>query len=114
MESANRKFVSAAPGRGNLQCCTLYYADRACRQTPVIFSVPIQIVARDEWFDYYEVILKSPINESVTILNYDGSDKCYVTVIFARHHADDRSEYFQLPFNHRATLSIFRHGLKMP
>ena len=48
-------------GRDDLRACTLYYADRACRQTPVIFSsTPMKVVAQDEWFDYYEVILKSP------------------------------------------------------
>lgn len=94
-------------GRGDLQSCTLYYADRACRQTPVIFScTPMQIVARDEWFDYYEVILKSPYKRICYYFELDdGSDKLlYYGDFFAHHRVEDRSEYFQLPFNHRADI----------
>ena len=48
-------------GRDDLKHCTLFYADRACRLTPVIFSsVEMQVEAQDEWFDYFQVILESP------------------------------------------------------
>ena len=48
-------------GRDDLKHCTLFYADRACRLTPVIFSsVEMQVGAQDEWFDYFQVILESP------------------------------------------------------
>lgn len=48
-------------GRDDLKHCTLFYADRACRLTPVIFSsVEMQVEAQDEWFDYFQVILGSP------------------------------------------------------
>ena len=48
-------------GRDDLKHCTLFYADRACRLTPVIFSsVEMQVDAQDEWFDYFQVILESP------------------------------------------------------
>ena len=44
-------------GRDDLKHCTLFYADRACRLTPVIFSsVEMQVEAQDEWFDYFQVI----------------------------------------------------------
>ena len=48
-------------GRDDLKHCTLFYADRVCRLTPVIFSsVEMQVEAQDEWFDYFQVILESP------------------------------------------------------
>lgn len=47
--------------RGDLDSCRLYYGDRSCRQTPVLFaSLPMEAAARDELFDYYEAELVSP------------------------------------------------------
>lgn len=93
--------------RDDLRACTLYYADRACRQTPVIFScVPMAVVAQDEWFDYYEVILQSPYKRICYYFELDdGKDVLlYYGDFFSHHRVDDRSEYYQLPFNHRADI----------
>ena len=95
-------------GRADLHSCTLYYADRACRQTPVIFSsTPMKVVAQDEWFDYYEVILKSPYKRICYYFELDdGQEKLlYYSDFFAYQRVDDRSEYYQLPFNHRADIA---------
>ena len=95
-------------GRDALRACTLYYADRACRQTPVIFSsTPMKVVAQDEWFDYYEVILKSPYKRICYYFELDdGKEKLlYYSDFFAHQRVDDRSEYYQLPFNHRADIA---------
>ena len=71
-------------GRDDLKHCTLFYADRACRLTPVIFSsVEMQVEAQDEWFDYFQAIWKAPISGSVTILNLTTERRsCCITAIF--------------------------------
>ena len=70
-------------GRDDLKHCKLFYADRACRLTPVIFSsVEMQVEAQDEWFDYFQVILEGLISESVTILNLTTERRsCCITAI---------------------------------
>ncbi|MDF2589040.1 MAG: neopullulanase, partial [Anaerocolumna sp.] len=46
---------------GDITNCVLYYGDRACNQTPVqFFPLQMELVARDELFDYYEVTIDSP------------------------------------------------------
>lgn len=94
-------------GKNDLKRCILYYGDRACRLTPVIFTeVAMQVVAQSELFDYYEVQLEKPYkrlcyyfrleDEKETILYYGDE--------FHAENVDDRSEYYQLPFNHRADI----------
>ncbi len=94
-------------GRGDLKQCFLYFGDRACRQTPVIFTKQEMVVAAsDAYFDYYEAALEHPykrinyyfelISEEERILYYGDC--------FMEDCVDDRSEYYQLPFNHRADI----------
>ena len=94
--------------RGDLKSCTLYYADRACRQTPVVFSSSaMRVAAQDEWFDYYEVILESPYKRLCYYFALDDGQETllYYGDFFAHGRVDDRSEYYQLPFNHRADVA---------
>lgn len=95
--------------RGDLESCILYYADRACRQTPVIFSeIEMEIEAQDEWFDYYQVILKSPYKRICYYFELDdGTERfLYYGDLFSDSRVDDRSEYYQLPYNHPADLVV--------
>ena len=95
-------------GRGDLQGCMLYYADRACRLTPVIFSsAEMQIEAQDEWFDYFQIILDSPYKRICYYFELDdGKEKIlYYSDFFRKNRVDDRSEYYQLPFNHPADIA---------
>lgn len=94
-------------GRGDLKSCTLYYADRACRQTPVIFScIPMHVAAQDELFDYYEVILNSLYKRICYYFELNDGEETllYYGDFFSHNRVDDRSEYYQLPFNHRADI----------
>ena len=94
--------------RGDLKSCVLYYADRACRQTPVVFSkARMEIEARDEWFDYYQVILRSPYKRICYYFELDdGTERfLYYGDLFSDSRVDDRSEYYQLPYNHPADLA---------
>ena len=91
--------------RGDLAACTLYYGDTACRKTPIdFFPAPMRVVQQDEWHDWWEVEMDSPFHR----LHYyfelsDGREQClFYGDIFTDHLVDDRSEYFKLPFDHRA------------
>lgn len=94
-------------GRDDIKSCTLYYGDRSCRLTPVIFtSQEMHIVAQSELFDYFETELVNPYKR----LNYyfkldDGAEQVlYYGDFFSESTVIDRSEYYQLPFNHRADI----------
>lgn len=94
-------------GRGDLTECRLYYGDRACRLTPVIFTEQeMTVVARTEEFDYWETTLDHPYKRLCYYFALsDGSEEVlYYGERFTDHTVDDRSEYYQLPFNHRADI----------
>ncbi len=91
----------------DIKKCDLYYGDRACRQTPVIFTkVEMQIIAFAELYDYFQADLEDPYKRLCYYIELsDGKESIY---FYGDHFfdrlVDDRSEYFQLPFNHRADL----------
>ncbi|MBD5466553.1 MAG: alpha-glycosidase [Lachnospiraceae bacterium] len=94
-------------GRGDLTRCVLHFGDRACRQTPVIFTEQeMHICASDEYFDYYEATLAHPYQR----INYyfeliSATERVlYYGDCFMEECVDDRSEYYQLPYNHRADI----------
>lgn len=94
-------------GRGDLTECRLYYGDRACRLTPVIFTEQeMQVVAQTEEFDYWETTLVHPYKRLCYYFALcDGREEVlYYGERFTDHTVDDRSEYYQLPFNHRADI----------
>ncbi len=94
-------------GRDDIKKCKIFFGDRSCRQTPVIFTEQeMHIVAQSELFDYFETELVNPYKR----INYyfeldDGKEKIlYYGDFFSKDTVIDRSEYFQLPFNHRADI----------
>ena len=94
-------------GRGDLKTCRLYYGDRACRLTPVLFTAKeMQVEARTEEFDYWQVELTDPYRRlCYYFLLDDGNEQSlYYGDRFTKETVDDRSEYYQLPFNHRADI----------
>lgn len=94
--------------RGDLKACRLYYGDRACRVTPVIFSsIEMKIVARDEYFDYYEVILESPYMRICYYFELeDGAETIlYYSDLFHQGTVNDRSDYYQFPYNRREDIA---------
>lgn len=99
--------IRVRAGRNDLRKCTLHYGDRACRMTPVIFSQePMHVVASTPLFDYYEVTLNNPYKRLCYYfeLESDTETWLYYGDTFAKEPVDDRSEYYQLPFNHRADI----------
>ena len=94
--------------KGDLKRCTLYYGDTACRVTPILFTpVPMELAFSDQYHDYYQIILDSPYQRLFYYFElYDGHETVlYYGDVFTDHLVDDRSEYFKLPFNHRADLA---------
>lgn len=101
--------------KGDILKCTLFFGDRACRTTPIHFSsADMRIVARDLYFDYFEVVLDSPYKRICYYFQlFDGEmTRLYYGDFFSDHLVDDRSEYFQLPFNHRADLATVPEWVK--
>lgn len=94
--------------RGDLKFCRLFYGDRACRRTPVIFScIPMEMVAQDWYYDYFEIVLESPYTRICYYFELnDGQETVlYYADMFRETTVDDRSEYYQLPFNRREDIA---------
>lgn len=93
--------------KGDITKCQLFYGDRSCRKTPVDFTqVELNVVASDSLFDYFEVVLENPYKRLCYYFELtDGVDSIlYYGDQFCKAPVDDRSEYFQLPFNHRGDI----------
>ena len=86
--------------------CTLIYGDRSCRLTPVIYHyAEMYITASDSLFDWWEIILETDIHRvcyAFNLCDAHGNQTYYYGDLFNDELSDDRSAYFQLPFNHRA------------
>jgi len=94
--------------KGDLKNVTLYYGDTACRVTPIIFTpVPMELVASDLLHDYWQIIVDSTYNRVYYYFALDDGmeTKLYYGDVFTDHLVDDRSQYFKLPFNHRADIA---------
>lgn len=94
--------------RDDIKSCILHYGDRACRVNPVIFnSEPMKIVAQDELYDYYEVVLHSPYTRICYYFELsDGVEsKYYYYDMFMNTLPIERSEFYQLPFNRREDIA---------
>lgn len=93
---------------GDMKRVTLFYADTACRVTPILFSpVPMERILSDAYHDYWQVTVKSPYHRVYYyFLLDDGKETLlYYGDVFTNHLVDDRSQYFKLPFNHRADIA---------
>lgn len=94
--------------KGDLKKVTLFYADTACRVTPILFTpVPMEQILSDQYHDYWQVVVDSPYNRVYYyfLLDDGASTLLYYGDVFTDHLVDDRSQYFKLPFNHRADIA---------
>ncbi|MBQ7360102.1 MAG: glycoside hydrolase family 13 protein [Lachnospiraceae bacterium] len=101
--------------KDDLKSATLFYGDTACRVTPIIFTpVPMKKVASDLRHDYWEVIVDSLYNRVYYYFLLDDGEttKLYYGDVFTDHLVDDRSQYFKLPFNHRADIAMVPDWVK--
>lgn len=106
--SENRIVYRLRAAKNDLKSCKLFYGDTACRQNPIIFhEVPMEVVASDELFDYYEVEVDSLYHRVYYyFLLDDGKESIYYYSDFFRNElVDDRSEYFKLPIVHKEDIA---------
>ena len=109
--------VRLRASRGNLRACTLYYADRACQTTPIAFTpVPMEEVAADRDFSYFEVCFPTPYSRVGYFFKLEDADEWtyYYAGIYTKSLADvtidgktldGRSEYYQYPAILRSELA---------
>lgn len=94
--------------KGDLQSCVFYCGDRACRQNLIVFTpFPMTVVASDLLFDYWEVEFDTPHRRLCYYFELsDGAETAlYYGDLFYDYLVDERSEYFQLPYLHRADIA---------
>lgn len=94
--------------RGDLKRVTLYYGDTACRVTPIVFTpVAMEIAAWDKYHDYWQAVVESEYERVYYYFElFDGQNTAlYYGDVFTDHLVDDRSQYFKLPFHHRADIA---------
>lgn len=95
-------------GKDDIKSCILYYGDRSCRKTPVIFTpAQMYIAASDNMFDYYEIKLSSPYSRICYYFEINDGEKAYL-YYSDRFHSDltkERSEYYQFPFNRKEDIA---------
>ena len=91
--------------RDDLESVRFFFADRADMSPKLTFqSLPMPKVRSDKLYDWYEVELETPF---LRIAYYFGLDdgkrvKYYIGDCFEDSDDQERSDYFQLPFNLRA------------
>lgn len=90
----------------DLKSCTLIYGDRSCRRTPVdYFYAEMEKVCQDKVFDWWEITLETDIKRlcyGFRLEDQMGESTLYYGDQLNEELTVDRSEYFQLPYNHRA------------
>jgi glycosidase len=94
--------------KGDLASCVLHYGDRACRVNPVIFTeVTMHVVASDELFDYWEAEFDTLYRRMCYYfeLNDGAGTLLYYADFFHKELTPERSEYYQLPYLHRADIA---------
>ncbi len=94
--------------RGDIKRVLLHYGDTACRVTPIIFTaVEMVPVARDGLHQYWEAIVNSCYERVYYYFELFDSESSiyYYGDVFTHELVDDRSQYFKLPFNHRADIA---------
>ena len=91
--------------RDDLKSVRFYYADRADMSPKLTFqSLPMPKVRSDKLYDWYEITLHTPYLRIAYYFGLnDGTQvKYFIGDCFADTDDQERSDYFQLPFNLRA------------
>lgn len=102
--------------KGNLRSCTLWYGDRVCPREPVeVTSIPMEKVAEELLFDWYEVTFDSPYNRVCyyfALESEDGEKLLYYADLFQQYPPKTRSEFYQYPFIRREELACIPDWLR--
>lgn len=110
-QSEDRFVIRLRAGKGDLDCCTLFYGDRACVSSPVRFaSVIMERRYQDELYDFYEAALEDCHRRICYYFQLEKGDEkiYYYADSFHRDLPDiimengfvieGRSEYYQYPY----------------
>jgi len=106
--SETRVLFRLRAARGDLVGCTLFYGDKASRQNPVPFSpMGMTVAYNDLLFDWWEVEFDTPFNRICYYFALsDGKERAlYYGDLFTDVDSPERSEYYQLPYIHRADVA---------
>ncbi len=81
-----------------------YFADRASMKPLEFQAVNMPLAHRDKHFDWYELRLKTEFNRISYYFELRNKEEklYYFGDCYERIDVAERSDYFQLPFNHRA------------
>lgn len=91
--------------RDDLKGVSFFYADRADMSPRLRFQrVPMPRVRSDKLYDWYEIRLKTPYLRIAYYFGLEDGErvKYYIGDCFEDSDDQERSDYFQLPFNLRA------------
>lgn len=91
--------------REDIKRCVLHYADRAVMEPTLTFSdADMPLARRDKIYDWFEVTVRLDYLRVAYFFELDGGDETvyYLGDCFEHKWEQNRSDYFQLPFNLRA------------
>lgn len=91
--------------REDVKRCVFHYADRAVMEPVLTFSaVDMSLVRRDKIYDWFEITVRLAYQRVAYFFELDGGEETlyYLGDCFERDWEQNRSDYFQLPFNLRA------------
>lgn len=96
--------------KNDITSCTLYYGDRACNHSPVIFtSIPMEVIGEDELFEFYEITFQSPYTRVCYYFKLEKEEEWFYyygdqftkelpDLLIDGKLVEGRSEYYQYPF----------------
>ena len=91
--------------REDIKRCVFHYADRAVMEPVLTFSAAdMSLVRRDKIYDWFEITVCLSYQRVAYFFELDGGDETvyYLGDCFEHDWEQNRSDYFQLPFNLRA------------
>lgn len=100
--------VRLRTAKDDMKNCKVYYGDRVCMQEPIIVTEsPMEKIATDQLFDYYEANIESPYSRVCYYFKCTGTDgtKVFVSEYGLTSEINcHRTQYFQYPYLHRADI----------
>lgn len=91
--------------REDIKRCVFHYADRAVMSPELTFTAEdMPLIRRDKIYDWFEVTLTIDYQRVAYFFELDDGQETvyYLGECFEHDWKQNRSDYFQLPFNHRA------------
>lgn len=95
-------------GKDDIKQCDLFYGDRAYPKNPIkMFKVPMEKIASDALFDYYEIELESDYTRVCYYFHLQDSETevYYMGGRFKSYVEEDRTEFFQFPYIRREDIT---------